>query len=269
MENGTDRQVAYWVEQVRAGRPITFVPGYYRPLVKAAVGLSAPARPRHPGWPALARVWFRGVAEPGRGEFLFTTDGGASFTEPWRPALAAALGGVRLGEVMVDAAVGRAILAKLDEAAASLARAKETERLRPDQSREMGLTAQLVRFQDTVDSLRPRTDRARAAAQKAILLQAAQSLADEDRSAVDDLSGSALTLDEKEAGVRLAPARPAPPVRPPTTTPPRPPAAEEGLPWWAYLGIGLGGLAALGGAIYLLAPTPAPAVAGAPWRGAP
>lgn len=51
----------------------------------------------------------------------------------------------------------------------------------------------------------------------------------------------------------------------PPVTPPRPPAKEEGLPWWGYVGIGLGGLAALAGIVYIIAPK-APAAA-APARG--
>lgn len=42
---------------------------------------------------------------------------------------------------------------------------------------------------------------------------------------------------------------------------------SEGFPWWGYVGVGLGGLAALGGIVYLLAPKAAAAAAAAPARG--
>lgn len=55
-----------------------------------------------------------------------------------------------------------------------------------------------------------------------------------------------------------------------TAAPPAPPGPprpkDEGLPWWGYVGIGLGGLAALAGIVYVIAPK-APAAAAAPARG--
>lgn len=223
---------------------------------KAAM-VSVPITPQKSGWPVRARVSFRGVAQPGRGEFVFTTSLGTALREPWRPALASALAAVRLGEIMIDTAMARTILTKLDEVASSLEKAKETERLRPDLSRQMGLTAEIVRFQNLLDGIMIRTNRARAAAQTAIFLQTAQSLDDEDMASIDEAKAGAVTLEEKEAAVRLAPA-PRPGTRPVVTPPTTGTKPAEGFPWWGYVGIALGGLTALGGIVYLIAPSQRP-----------
>jgi hypothetical protein len=170
------------------------------------------------------------------GHFVFETPGG-TVVQPRTPGLSAALGALRMGELVVDDKVAREILSKFEEADKWMAQAEEAGRSSPQEAAVMSLPQLIAGYREFVGSEREALDRIKAKAQTALIIQKWQSAPDKDLETLDTAHRMARGIYGTSRGLQPAPApgtRPAPP----------PPPAAEGMSTIAKVGLGAAAAAA-------------------------
>ena len=178
---------------------------------------------------------------------------------PATPALAQALLGVRLGDLVIDGSNARSILdgiALMDQQATQ---AQAFAKAHPADVAPFGLAAQVTSWWKDRDSTRSKVDQVQSAAQKAILLSTPQSAPDDAMTAYTGLSSRAADMNDTVGMVQAQLPQPIP--TPGTVPAPVPGTATTdaswlGLPWWAWVLIGTGGI----GLLAVLASSAAPSV---------
>lgn len=216
-----------------------------RPLPWAMAGRPAKAAPRPRGLdlPRVSAVQLSG----GVRVWEFTTSMG-TVAALSNPALDEALAGVRLGELVVDSSNARDLLNRISVMDTKVANAKTLSQSNPTAVAPFGLAASIASWYSLRDSTRTKVDAVSAAATKALLLGTPQSAPDDGVSALNDLENRASDIDDTAQMVRAQ----LPSTTPGGTVIPTPGTAATvtsstflGLPWWAWVIFGLGGVGLL------------------------
>lgn len=178
---------------------------------------------------------------------------------PATAALAQALSGVRLGDLVVDGSNARSILDGITLMDQQATQAQAFAKAHPADVAPFGLAAQVTSWWKDRDATRQKVDQVQSAAQRAILLSTPQSAPDDAVAAYNGLSSRAADMTDTVGMVQAQLPQPLPgsggvPAPVPGTQ--ETTASWLGLPWWAWVLIGTGGI----GLLAVLASSAAPSV---------